>query len=47
MQFISVLFICGLIAFSTYHIVGIIKTIKEKKAKSKIKGENSENEHFN
>ena len=44
MQFLGVLLVCGLIAFSTYQVIQIVKVIKErKKAKSSIKGEESEN----
>jgi len=38
--FISVLIICGLIAFSTYQSIQLVRAIKErKKAKSENKGE--------
>lgn len=44
MKFIGVLLICGLIAFATYQTIQIIRVVKErKKAKSNIKGDESEN----
>lgn len=44
MKFISILLICGLIAFSVYQGVQIYRTLKEKKkAKSEKKGDVNEN----